>query len=66
MIVFSKLSVKNKLMVVVLLTNALVLLAVGAALIVNEAFCPSPWTRVMVVGFSRMKLPLASQNLSVS
>jgi signal transduction histidine kinase/CheY-like chemotaxis protein/HPt (histidine-containing phosphotransfer) domain-containing protein len=36
MITFSQLSVKNKLMVVVLLTNALVLLAVGAALIVNE------------------------------
>ena len=36
MIVFGKLSVKNKLMVVMLLTNALVLLAVGAALVVNE------------------------------
>ena len=38
MIVFNKLSVKNKLMVVMLLTNALVLLAVGVALVVNETF----------------------------
>jgi len=36
MVAFDKLSVKNKLMVVMLLTNALVLLAVGLALIVNE------------------------------
>lgn len=36
MVAFDKLSVKNKLMVVMLLTNALVLLAVGVALIVNE------------------------------
>ena len=36
MITFGELSVKNKLVAVVLLTNALVLLAVGAALVVNE------------------------------
>ena len=36
MVSFDKLSVKNKLMVVMLLTNALVLLAVGVALVVNE------------------------------
>ncbi len=36
MVAFDKLSVKNKLMVVMLLTNALVLLAVGVALVVNE------------------------------
>ena len=36
MIAFDKLSVKNKLMAVMLLTNALVLLAVGVALLVNE------------------------------
>ena len=36
MVAFEKLSVKNKLMVVMLLTNALVLLAVGVALLVNE------------------------------
>ena len=38
MITFGKLSVKNKLMVVMLLTNALVLLAVGVALVVNETY----------------------------
>ena len=36
MVSFDKLSVKNKLMVVMLLTNALVLLAVGIALVINE------------------------------
>ena len=36
MILFDKLSVKNKLMVIMLLTNALVLLMVGIALVVNE------------------------------
>jgi hypothetical protein len=35
---FGKLSVKTKLMVVVLLTNAMVLLAVGAVLVANETF----------------------------
>ncbi len=38
MIAFDNLSIKNKLMVVMLLTNALVLLAVGVALAVNETF----------------------------
>lgn len=38
MITFGRLSVKNKLMVVMLLTNALVLLTVGVALIINETF----------------------------
>jgi sensor histidine kinase regulating citrate/malate metabolism len=38
MITFDKLSVKNKLMAVMLLTSALVLLAVGIALIVNETY----------------------------
>ncbi|QQS55389.1 MAG: response regulator [Candidatus Competibacteraceae bacterium] len=38
MVTFDRLSIKNKLMVVMLLTNALVLLAVGMALIVNETF----------------------------
>ncbi len=38
MVTFAKLSIKNKLMVVMLLTSALVLLAVGVALIVNETF----------------------------
>jgi len=38
MIIFDKLSVKNKLMAVMLLTSALVLLAVGIALIVNETY----------------------------
>lgn len=38
MLTFSKLSVKNKLMAVMLLTNALVLLAVGVALVVNETY----------------------------
>jgi len=36
MVAFDKLSVKNKLMAVMLLTSALVLLAVGVALVVNE------------------------------
>ncbi|MFZ1326931.1 MAG: response regulator [Candidatus Contendobacter sp.] len=35
---FGKLSVKHKLMVVMLLTNALVLLTVGVALVVNETY----------------------------
>ncbi len=38
MLTFGKLSVKNKLMAVMLLTNALVLLAVGVALVVNETY----------------------------
>jgi two-component system sensor histidine kinase/response regulator len=38
MILFDKLSLKNKLMVVMLLTNALVLLMVGVALVMNETF----------------------------
>ncbi len=38
MVVFNKLSVKNKLIVVMLLTNALVLLVIGVALVVNEVF----------------------------
>ncbi|MFO1371851.1 MAG: response regulator [Candidatus Competibacteraceae bacterium] len=38
MSVFGKLSIKAKLMIVMLLTNALVLLAVGVALVVNETF----------------------------
>ena len=38
MIAFDKLSVKNKLMAVMLLTSALVLLAVGIALVINESF----------------------------
>ena len=35
---FSRLSLKNKLMAVMLLTSALVLLAVGIALVINESF----------------------------
>ena len=35
---FDRLSLKNKLMAVMLLTSALVLLAVGVALVVNESF----------------------------
>jgi len=38
MVTFNRLSVKNKLMAVMLLTSALVLLAVGVALVVNETF----------------------------
>ncbi|MBL8259818.1 MAG: response regulator [Candidatus Competibacteraceae bacterium] len=38
MVAFDKLSVKNKLMAVMLLTNAVVLLAVGVALIANETY----------------------------
>lgn len=38
MITFARLSVKNKLMAMMLLTSALVLLAVGVALVVNETF----------------------------
>ncbi|MDG4553348.1 MAG: response regulator [Candidatus Competibacter sp.] len=38
MIVFDKLSIKNKLMMVMLLTSALVLLVVGVALAVNETY----------------------------
>ena len=38
MILFDKLSLKNKLMMVMLLTNALVLLMVGMALVMNETF----------------------------
>ncbi|MDG4605398.1 MAG: CHASE sensor domain-containing protein, partial [Candidatus Contendobacter sp.] len=38
MIIFDRLSVKSKLMVVMLLTSALVLLTVGGALVVNETF----------------------------
>ena len=38
MVTFDKLSIKNKLMAVMLLTNILVLLAVGVALIVNETY----------------------------
>ncbi len=38
MITFSKLSIKGKLMAVMLLTSALVLLAVGVALVVNETY----------------------------
>ena len=38
MVTFDKLSIKNKLMTVMLLTSTLVLLAVSVALIVNETF----------------------------
>ena len=77
MITFSQLSVKNKLMVVVLLTNALVLLAVGAALIVNETFSQRKAAQAQLVTLANViaantasallfnDLKAAEQNLAV-
>ena len=77
MIVFGKLSVKNKLMVVMLLTNALVSLAVGAALVANEALSQRKAAQAQLVTLANVigantasallfnDLKAAEQNLAV-
>ncbi len=77
MIIFEKLSVKNKLMVVMLLTNALVLLAVGVALVVNETFSQRKAAQAQLVTLANViganaasallfnDLKVAEQNLAV-
>ena len=54
MIMFSELSVKRKLMVVMLLTNALVLLAVGIALVVNETYSQRKIAQAQLVALANV------------
>ncbi len=54
MIMFSELSVKSKLMVVMLLTNALVLLAVGIALVVNETYSQRKIAQAQLVALANV------------
>ena len=77
MVVFDKLSVKNKLMAVMLLTNALVLLAVGVALVLNETVSQRKAVQTQLITLANVisanaasalifnDLKVAEQNLAV-
>ncbi len=77
MVTFDKLSIKNKLMAVMLLTSTLVLLAVSVALIVNETFSQRRVAQAQLVTLANVigantasallfnDLKVAEQNLAV-
>jgi TMAO reductase system sensor TorS len=77
MFVFRKLSIKNKLMVVMVLTSALVLLAVGVALVANETYSQRNAAQAQLITLARLiganaasailfnDLKAAEQNLAV-
>ncbi|MCB1823636.1 MAG: response regulator [Candidatus Competibacteraceae bacterium] len=77
MVIFDKLSIKNKLMAVMLLTSTLVLLAVSVALIVNETFSQRRVAHAQLVTLAKViganttsallfnDLKTAEQNLAV-
>ena len=77
MAIFDKLSIKNKLMAVMLLTTVLVLAVVGAALVANETFSQRKAARAQLITLANViaantasallfnDLPAAQQNLAV-